>query len=139
MQPRLDPNAGQSTGVFNQTFAVNTTTWTRTLPDETTTIQLLAVLTIIFLADITVAQVIFGGIRGVDVEYLPSPGGDIFTAFAAKEVLGAAGALHTPQVLQPSGIGPRDLLGALDIPVISDYLELALICKTRRYSCIHGQ
>ncbi|KAL6235517.1 hypothetical protein BDW75DRAFT_230244 [Aspergillus navahoensis] len=81
VQPRLDPNAGQNTGVFNQP---------RT--------------------------------RVVGIEYLPSAGGDIFTAFAAKEVLVAAGALHTPQVLQLSGIGPRDLLEALEIPVISDLL-----------------
>jgi choline dehydrogenase-like flavoprotein len=67
-----------------------------------------------------VARVIFDGTRAVGVEYLPSTGGDISTAFAAKEVLVAAGALHTPQVLQLSGVGPRDLLEALNIPIISD-------------------
>lgn len=32
----------------------------------------------------------------------------------------SAGAIHTPQILQRSGIGPADLLGRAGIEVISD-------------------
>jgi choline dehydrogenase-like flavoprotein len=39
---------------------------------------------------------------------------------AGKEVILAAGGVHTPQILQLSGIGPRDLLQRLNIPVVED-------------------
>ncbi|KAL4740587.1 hypothetical protein BDV11DRAFT_94975 [Aspergillus similis] len=120
MQPRLDPNGGENTGVFNQPFAVDATTWTRSSARRNHYDPAVGRSNYHFLSDTTVARVIFDGTRAVGVEYLPSTGGEISTAFAAKEVLVAAGALHTPQVLQLSGVGPRDLLEALNIPIISD-------------------
>lgn len=38
---------------------------------------------------------------------------------ARKEVLVAAGAVHTPQLLQLSGIGPKVLLNRFKIPIVS--------------------
>lgn len=38
-----------------------------------------------------------------------------FTVHARKEVILTAGALHSPQILQRSGIGPRDLLASAGI------------------------
>jgi len=42
------------------------------------------------------------------------------TAQASKEVLVAAGGVHTPQLLQLSGIGPKKLLDTLGIDVVAD-------------------
>lgn len=42
------------------------------------------------------------------------------TIRARKEVILAAGAIHTPQILQLSGIGPADLLKRAGIPVEVD-------------------
>ena len=39
---------------------------------------------------------------------------------ANNEVILAAGAAHTPQILQLSGVGPKDLLDSLGIPIIVD-------------------
>ncbi|KAK4910293.1 hypothetical protein LTR49_021039 [Elasticomyces elasticus] len=44
----------------------------------------------------------------------------VTTAYATREVILAAGAPHSPQVLQLSGIGPKDLLSSLGIETLVD-------------------
>lgn len=46
--------------------------------------------------------------------------GETFNATAKKEVILAAGAVHSPQILQLSGVGPKALLLSLGIPVVLD-------------------
>ena len=47
-------------------------------------------------------------------------GGSVRRVRARREVLLCAGAIHSPAVLQRSGIGPRALLDRLGIPVLAD-------------------
>ncbi|KAB2574698.1 Dehydrogenase patE [Lasiodiplodia theobromae] len=54
------------------------------------------------------------------VEYVSRSGSESGTVKARKEVILAAGAAHTPQILQLSGIGPEDLLKSLGIEVLVD-------------------
>ncbi|KAK3320154.1 hypothetical protein B0T19DRAFT_282750 [Cercophora scortea] len=68
----------------------------------------------------TVSKVRFSGTKAVGVDFIPTAGGNVSTAYAGLEVILAAGALHTPQILQLSGVGPRPLLQGLGIPVVSD-------------------
>jgi choline dehydrogenase len=68
----------------------------------------------------TVSKIILDGNKAVGVEYLPTAGGASANISASKEVLVAAGAVHTPQLLQLSGIGPRSLLEGLAIDVVSE-------------------
>ncbi len=72
------------------------------------------------LAETTVSKVVFNGNQAVGVEYLPSAGGMRGTVKSSKEVIVTGGGVHTPQILQLSGIGPKKLLNSLGIPVISD-------------------
>ena len=46
--------------------------------------------------------------------------GSSTAVLARKEVILAAGAIHTPQILQVSGVGPRGLLEAANISVVVD-------------------
>ncbi|WYZ37881.1 hypothetical protein EsH8_II_001387 [Colletotrichum jinshuiense] len=68
-----------------------------------------------------VRKVVFDGTTATGVEFSPRDGdGRRRTVKANKEVILAAGTVHTPQLLQLSGIGPKPLLDAAGIPVLLD-------------------
>ncbi len=67
--------------------------------------------------DAQAAKVLVEGKRAVGVRYRH---GDIMHDVRAREVILTAGALQSPQLLQLSGIGPRDLLGRHGIDVVHD-------------------
>ncbi|RZC43261.1 glucose dehydrogenase [FAD, quinone]-like, partial [Asbolus verrucosus] len=52
------------------------------------------------------------------VEYLHD--GKLYSAKAHKEVILSAGAINTPQILMLSGIGPKEQLEKLEIPLVQD-------------------
>ncbi|KXN88620.1 L-sorbose 1-dehydrogenase [Leucoagaricus sp. SymC.cos] len=59
-------------------------------------------------------------IRAVGVEFAKTRKGQRYTVRAKKEVIVAAGAIHSPQILMLSGIGPAEQLKSKKIPVILD-------------------
>lgn len=61
-----------------------------------------------------------GDTRAVGVEFAQSEHGTRFVARARKEVVLSAGAVHTPQILMLSGIGPAEQLAQHLIPVLVD-------------------
>jgi choline dehydrogenase len=65
-----------------------------------------------------VTRVLFSGSRAVGVEYLRA--GARQQARARLEVLLAAGAINSPQLLELSGVGDAQLLRQFHIPVIAD-------------------
>lgn len=67
-----------------------------------------------------VNKILFDGTTAVGVQFVPRNGGEAIQVKAGKEVVLAAGAVHTPQVLQLSGIGPRPLLEKANISVVVD-------------------
>jgi choline dehydrogenase len=68
--------------------------------------------------DAHVSQVLLEGDRAAGVRYVRD--GTLHQARATGEVIVAAGAVKTPQLLMLSGIGPADHLGAHRIPVLAD-------------------
>ncbi|MEQ9917633.1 choline dehydrogenase [Pectobacterium aroidearum] len=83
-------------------------------------------------------RILFDGKRAVGVAYFK--GESTQTAKARREVLLCAGAIASPQILQRSGVGPKELLQELNIPVVhalpgvgenlQDHLEMYL-----QYAC----
>lgn len=55
--------------------------------------------------------------RGVKIQPVEGTNTTAFTTTANEEVILAAGAVHSPGILQRSGIGPTDVLKAANIPV----------------------
>lgn len=72
------------------------------------------------LPDTTVAGVLIEGNKTTGVALFPTAGGNLTVVNASKEVILAAGGLHTPQILQLSGFGPKSLLDRFGINVVSD-------------------
>ncbi len=64
------------------------------------------------------ARILFEGRRAKGVEY--EVGGETRIAMAGAEVILAAGAFNSPQLLQLSGLGPAELLRSHGIPVVAD-------------------
>jgi choline dehydrogenase len=64
------------------------------------------------------SRILFSGVRTTGIEYIKD--GKRHEARARKEVILAAGALQSPQLLQLSGIGPSDLLRQHGIKVVAD-------------------
>ena len=87
-----------------------------------------------------VSGIDFDGKRATGLRY--RQGGEMRSARARREVLLAAGALQSPQLLQLSGIGPADLLQRHGIPVVhaspgvgenlQDHLQIRLIFESTR-------
>jgi choline dehydrogenase len=65
-----------------------------------------------------VSRILFEGKRAVGVEV--SLGGRPVETIHAGRVICCGGAINTPQLLQLSGVGPADALGALGIDVVAD-------------------
>lgn len=63
-------------------------------------------------------RILFDGHRAVGIEW--SQGDRLVRATAEAEVILAAGAINTPQLLQLSGVGPGHLLQQLSVPVLCD-------------------
>jgi choline dehydrogenase len=84
-------------------------------------------------------RVLFEGAQAVGVEYMRD--GEVRTARAHAEVILAAGAIGSPQILQNSGVGPADVLRRAGVRVrhelagvgqnLKDHLQVRLVFKTR--------
>ena len=87
--------------------------------------------------DAHATRVLFEGTRATGVEYRQH--GRLKVARAGREVILAAGALQSPQLLQLSGVGPAELLREHGIAVVADrpgvgenlqdHLQLRLVFK----------
>ncbi|MGN6234397.1 MAG: GMC family oxidoreductase [Trinickia sp.] len=86
-----------------------------------------------------VCRILFEGATAIGIEYLHH--GERTTVRARAEVVLAAGAIGSPQILQLSGIGPKALLQRAGVPVrvdlpgvgrnLQDHLQVRLVFRTR--------
>lgn len=68
------------------------------------------------------------GLYAADKRYDASQNGQLARVTASREVIVSGGSFNTPQILKLSGVGPREELEALGIPVIVDLP--AVVCRT---------
>jgi choline dehydrogenase len=82
-----------------------------------------------------VQRVLFEGTRAVGVAVRGHEG--LTQVKARREVILCAGALHSPKLLQLSGVGPAEWLQPLGIPVIADRAEVGR--NLREHRCLMMQ
>lgn len=116
-----DPNNGNNTGLFTLLRALDPDTETRSYAKTAHYDRVInSRPNYHLLTDTAVSKVLFNGKTAVGVEYIPVGTTEVFNATACNEVIIAAGAVHSPQILQLSGVGPKALLQNLGIPVVVD-------------------
>ncbi|KAF2133649.1 GMC oxidoreductase [Dothidotthia symphoricarpi CBS 119687] len=121
MTPVQDPSSGVNPGIFWTPTVLDTSTQTRCDARVAHYDRVISTRpNYHVLAENMVSRILFEGTQATGVEYFPSAGGNTSTVFAMKEVILAAGALHTPQILQLSGVGPKSVLDSLSIPVVAN-------------------
>jgi choline dehydrogenase-like flavoprotein len=67
-----------------------------------------------------VSKILFDGNRATGVKYVSRLNGSSNIVKVGKEVIMAAGAIHSPQILQLSGVGDNELLKRFSIKTILD-------------------
>lgn len=75
------------------------------------------------IADSRVTKILFNGTTATGVQFVPANSKTVTnptTIAANKEVIVAAGGIHSPHILQLSGIGPKKILSAAKIDTIVD-------------------
>ncbi|ORY01579.1 choline dehydrogenase-like protein [Clohesyomyces aquaticus] len=121
MRPSKDPNNGDGTGIFRLVRTVDPKTQTRNSArinhyDRVTESRP----NYHILPNTAVKRIIFEGTTAVGVEYINRTTSVKSMVRAKKEVIVSAGSVHSPQILQLSGIGPAPLLKSLGIKPVVD-------------------
>ncbi len=142
-----DPNSGEGWGGFIAASAINPTNWTRSYSRSAYIDPLPPRANLAILSNSTVTRVIFssdsGNLTANSVEYASSKDAARMTVNVTKEVIIAGGAIGSPHVLLHSGIGPKDVLSAVDIPVlyelpgVGQHLQDHIVCTRISFVPMH--
>ncbi|KAJ7576814.1 GMC oxidoreductase [Mycena floridula] len=117
-----DAGSGNTWGGFVTTSAINPTNWTRSYSRSAYIDPLPPRSNLVIVVNATVTRVTFkkdtSGLTATGVEY--STGGSLHTVQANKEVILSSGVVGSPQLLMVSGVGPKDVLTAAGVTVLSE-------------------
>lgn len=120
IQPAHEPNNGHAQGIFRLLRSVDPKTQTRSSARVNRYDRDAARPNYHILSSTAVSRILFEGTTAIGVEYVGITNGTTSSVRARKEVIVAAGSVHTPQILQLSGIGDANHLKKLGIDVVSD-------------------
>ncbi|KAL0572779.1 hypothetical protein V5O48_009192 [Marasmius crinis-equi] len=137
-----DAYSGKSWGGFVARSFIDNGNWTRSY-SRSAYIDPISRPNLTILVKSTVTRIIFDSNHtATGVEYAETKDGERFTVGVKKEVIVTAGAVGSPQVLMLSGVGPKDVLTAANVPVqfelpgvgqhLQDHLSTLVIYGTQQ-------
>ncbi|KAF9524415.1 mala s 12 allergen [Crepidotus variabilis] len=118
-----DAYSGNNLGAFFATSAINPTNWTRSYSRSAHIDTLPPRSNLHILSGATVERIVFSnstsqsGLMASSLEFSTSNGTAKQTVAVSQEVILSGGAYGSPHILQVSGVGPRDVLEAVSVPV----------------------
>lgn len=120
-----DPYGGDNTGSFAATSSLNPSNWTRSFARSAYLDPYTSRTNLRVLAGQTVSKVLFEAgsnntQRATGVQYQASRNGATHTLSARREVILAAGAVGSPQILQLSGVGSSQHLRTVGVQTVID-------------------
>lgn len=116
-----DPNNGNNIGLFNFMKTLDPDSETRSYAKTAHYDRVInSRPNYHLLTNTAVSKVLFQGKTAAGVQYIDRSTNQVYNGTASNEVILAAGAVHSPHILQLSGVGPKALLQNLGIPVVVD-------------------
>jgi choline dehydrogenase len=143
IQAAIEPNNGDAQGIFRLVRSIDARTQTRSSARVNRYDRDASRSNYHILSSTAVSRVLFEGTTAIGVEYVSTMNGTKSTVRAIKEVIVAAGSVHTPQILQLSGIGDAMRLKSFgiesvsDLPGVGQNLQDHLVLKVK-YNCKLG-
>jgi choline dehydrogenase len=116
----IEPDNGKAQGIFRLVRSVDAKTQTRSSARVNRYDRDASRPNYHILSSTAVSRILFKGTTAVGVEYVSTSNGTKSTVRATKEVIVSAGSVHTPQILQLSGIGDATRLKSFGIKSVSD-------------------
>lgn len=118
-----DPNNGKSWGTFVAALTINSTDWTRSFARAAYIDPVVSRPNLKVLAEHRVSRIMFDtsnkdSVKATGVKFKKTRHGKEYTVHAKREVIVASGTVNTPQILQLSGIGEKNLLKSKNINVV---------------------
>jgi choline dehydrogenase len=121
-----DAYGGENWGAYIATSAINPANWTRSYSKSGYLDPLPPRANYDVLANAQVTRLLFNtsspsnNLAAYAVEYVLYGGGQTYSVGVNKEVILAAGTIGSPAVLLYSGVGPRDVLDAAGVSILSE-------------------
>jgi choline dehydrogenase len=120
IQQAIEPDNGKAQGIFRLVRSVDAKTQTRSSARVNRYDHDASRPNYHILSSTAASRILFKGTTAVGVEYVSTSNGTKSTVRATREVIVAAGSVHTPQILQLSGIGDATRLESFGIKSVSD-------------------